>query len=82
MPETVEIEAVEAVPAALRLEDQAFLGVIAPILADLGAIGIDNAELVQIVQHRRILVLHFDLQILLRAGFRRRFSPGTGLIEA
>ena len=82
MAEAVEVQAGQASPMAF--EDQELLDiVVAPELAafDLIAVGVNNAKLLPILQHGRVVDLHFDVQVLLRPCFRRRCRSGTGLIK-
>jgi hypothetical protein len=80
MAEAVEVQTRQAAPMAF--EDQEFLLlVVAPVLADFIAALVDDAELVAILQHRRIVVLHFNVQVLLRTCRCRCRRSGTGLIE-
>jgi hypothetical protein len=62
MAESVEIQANQASPVAFH-DEQMLLVVVTPDLAalDLVAAGVDNAELVAILHHGRIVDLHFDV---------------------
>ena len=71
----------------MAFEDQELLLVIvAPILADFGAALIDDAEFFAILQHGRIVELHFNVQVLLRPCLcrrgRSRTAPGQAALHA
>ena len=65
MAKAVEVQAHQAAPLAFEDEELLYV-VVAPVLADFVAALVDDAELVAILQHGRIVELHFNVQVFLR----------------
>jgi hypothetical protein len=79
-PEAVEVQTNQAAPMAF--EDHELLRVVvAPVLADFVAALVDDAELFAILQHGRIIELHFNVQVFLRPCLCRRGRPRVGLVK-
>jgi len=76
----VKVQTHQTAPAAFK-DQELLLVIVTPVLTNLIAAIVNDAELVAILQHRGIVVLHFNVQVLLRPCLCRRSQSGMGLIE-
>ena len=82
MAEAVEVQANQAAP--VTFEDEEFFRIVVTpdfTAVDLVAALVDDAEFVAILQHGRIVDLHFNVQVFLRPCLCRCGRSRAGLIE-
>jgi hypothetical protein len=80
MAKAIEVQSIQAAPGAFE-DEELLLVVVAPVLADLVAAGIDDLELISIAQRVGVTDVNADVQILLRTCFRGGSGSRMGLIE-